>query len=35
MIDGRTYYKSSEVKEFLNRKGRLSLAEMERNRINV
>ena len=35
MIDGRTYYKSSEVKEFLNRKGRLSLAEMERNKINV
>ena len=35
MIDGRTYYKLSEVKEFLNRKGRLSLAEMERNRINV
>ena len=35
MIDGRTYYKSSEVKAFLNRKGRLSLAEMERNKINV
>ena len=35
MIDGRTYYKSSEVKEFLKRKGRLSLAEMERNKINV
>ena len=35
MIDGRTYYKSSEDKEFLNRKGRLSLAEMERNKINV
>ena len=35
MIDGRTYYKLSEVKEFLNRKGRLSLAEMERNKINV
>ena len=35
MIDGRTYYKSSEVKEFLIRKGRLSLAEMERNKINV
>ena len=35
MIDGRTYYRSSEVKEFLNRKCRLSLAEMERNRINV
>ncbi len=35
MIDGRTYYKSSEVKEFLNQKGRLSLAEMERNKINV
>ena len=35
MIDGRTYYKSSEVKEVLNRKGRLSLAEMERNKINV
>ena len=30
MIDGRTYYK-----EFLNRKGRLSLAVMERNKINV
>lgn len=35
MIDGRTYYKSSEVKEFLNQKGRLSLSEMERNKINV
>ena len=35
MIAGRPYYRSSEVKEFLNRKGRLSLAEMERNKINV
>lgn len=35
MIDGRTYYKASEVKEFLNRKGRLSLAEIERSKINV